>query len=154
MLFAGQNPTLFSREIDFSQESCIDLAHIKYLKREDFRGTFEVASIAWPQILSVGVMPTVGNWPDACWLEKQSLPMPFLCSPQVFQHGGQRPQRSNTSPSSVILIPPLSSSFHFFLLASGSAKGWKACLQFCLSPTPWSLTPTCNWSAKPFPNCS
>ena len=153
MLFAGQNPTLFSREIDFSQESSTDLAHIKYLKREDFRGTFEVASIAWPQILS---------WSDAhcrqltrrllTWEAKLTHAFPLL--PSSFQHGGQRPQRSNTSPNSIILMPPLSSSFHFFLLASGSAKGGKACLQFCLSPTPWSLTPLHNWSAKPFPNCS
>lgn len=46
LLRVGWNPNLFSRETDSSQESCIDLAQIKHLEREESRGDFEVASVA------------------------------------------------------------------------------------------------------------
>ena len=98
-----------------------------------------------------GVMPTVGNLPDDCWLEKQSLLMPFLCSPQVFLHGGQRPQRNNAFPSPLILIPPLSSSSPFLYSCTALPKGGKPASSFASPPAPHP--PTCDQSPRPY-KCS
>lgn len=40
LLLVGYNPTLFSRETDFSQETSIDLAEIKYLNKRRIQRRF------------------------------------------------------------------------------------------------------------------
>lgn len=79
-----------------------------------------------------GAVPTVGNLPGG-WLEKQSVPTPFLCSPQDVLHGGQKPLSNRHTqlqciPRSFVhlVVPPLFSSMAL-------PRAGKQCSQFGLS---------------------